>query len=97
MDELLALRAENQRLRDLLIDNGLEPDPLPPEPEQFGPPTELMWKIQRMLTRSAEAFAAGETERLLDRNFCAGLQWGAEFSTLRVRKPVRFEVLVKSA
>lgn len=92
MDEVTVLKADNQRLRDLLIDNGLEPDPRPPEPEQFGPPTELMWKLQRMFARSTAAFVAEETRRLLDRNFCSGLQWGAEFSTLRIRKPTRFEV-----
>lgn len=39
MEDLEALRAENERLRELLLDNGISPEPYVPPLPQFGPPT----------------------------------------------------------
>lgn len=56
MDEIVTLRAETERLRELLIENGIDPEPYVEPPPQFGPPTlleHLMHKAAEMMFKQA--------------------------------------------
>lgn len=91
MAEIDDLRAELERLRNLLDRYGIDPEPPgPPEPETFGPPTLLMHRMQRLFARSAASFAAEDSRWLCDKAFAAGAQWAA----MSVRLPAHVSVVV---
>lgn len=95
-DDVAILRVENDRLRDLLIEYDIDPDPAPPEPEQFGPPTEWAWRMRKLFARSA-AHAAVDLMRQTEAvRHLSGNQWDAPAgkigSTLRIRLPNNFTV-----
>ena len=92
MDET-SLRAENERLRDLLIDNGIDPDPSPPEPERFGPPTEMDWRMGTLFAKAAKDAALDIMRQTEAMKWLTGHQWEEDVgSTLRIRKPNNFTV-----
>jgi hypothetical protein len=92
-DDPIALKAEIERLRELLINNDIDPDPAPPEAEQFGPPTEWQWRMQQMFAASAGAFAKHATEVLLrEPRWINLISPEGEASKLRIRAPTKFEV-----
>jgi hypothetical protein len=89
------LHVEIVRLRDLLEDNGIDPDPAPPEPEQYGPPTELEWRMCRLMEAATRGLLKQYVERASDIAFYEGPQWTAEQTArmLRVRVPATFNVV----
>jgi hypothetical protein len=90
MDDLETLRAENRRLRDLLDDHGIDPDPTSPEPEQFGPPTLMEHTMRRLFAQSAARMMDDRSRWFTDRIFLGGTQWPD--GMLKVRVPADFTV-----
>ncbi len=96
-DDLITLRAEIARLRDLLEDHGIDPDPAPPEPEQYGPPTYMMWRMQQMFAATVRSVVQQHTTWITERGFWEGDQWVKPGTTLRVRVPNSFKVFQSHA
>jgi hypothetical protein len=96
-DDPIILRAEITRLRGLLDDYGINPDPVedePPKPECYGPPTLLEAMTRQTVAAMAARFAGSQKQGmkdfwLRDRAFAEGEQWP---SSVRVRVPIGFEV-----
>lgn len=89
-----ALHAEIARLRDLLEENGIDPDPAPPELPQFGPPTEWQDQMSKMMIKATAGLV--RSVLLHDIAFAAGEQWapGSKIgSTLPIRRPVSYNVV----
>ena len=91
-DDPTALRAEIGRLRALLDDHGIDPDPAPPEPEQYGPPTQIEWYMQQSFAACARGVAEQEYRWITELGFWDGEQWVKPGTTLRIRVPKKFEV-----
>lgn len=96
MEDLEALRAENERLRELLLDNGISPEPYVPPLPQFGPPTYsdfLMVQTTSALFKIAvDSFLRFSETRKLDECFFSGEAWPPS-DALRIRLPVDFNVI----
>lgn len=96
MNDIATLRVENARLRYLLEEHGIDPDPRPPEPERFGPPTEIDWKMQWYFARAAEKQAVETMRMMADMVFRTGENWPVDEQgchigpTLRIRLPANF-------
>jgi len=91
MDDITALQAEVERLRDLLIENDIDPEPYVAQPEQFGPPTRFQQMVQK---ESAKLFAQTAVRlwrrdaSLQDLNYAAdGELIGRE---IRIRLPIDY-------
>jgi hypothetical protein len=66
---------EIARLRQLLWDNGIDPDPAPPELPQYGPPTEFEWTMHKLFQRSSQYFANLLEEQTKTLDWLSGSQW----------------------
>ncbi len=77
--------AEIERLRDMLSEEGISPDPAPPYVAPHGPPTAREHLMQQYAAVCAARFGA-------DVAFTSGGQW-ASASTLRVRKPITYGIV----
>ncbi len=84
------LRAEIARLRDLLEENGIDPEPYVPPPPQFGPPTRMEWQMAHLF----DAANRDMMRRLWEepRSLAWALQDAKIGTTLRVRLPTDFSV-----
>jgi hypothetical protein len=91
MSDNKTLRAENERLRELLIENDIDPDPEPPAPPYFTVPTLAEWRISQMFARSAEYWLKSIEGTNALREFLEGSEW-SEGQLLRVRMPTDFQV-----
>lgn len=89
MEYTKRLRAEIARLRDLLEENGIDPEPYVAPPPQFGPPTEREWCFQKLFVKSTAQAVTMLLTQKTDRLFADGAQWPA---TLRVRLPTDFTI-----
>ena len=85
------MKAEIERLRELLLDNGINPDPSLPEP--FGPPTAMMWGIQQRFAKSAAICAKQDAEQMREKMFMTDPQWTSEqYAQFWIRVPRNFKV-----
>jgi len=89
MEYTRRLRAEIARLRELLEDHGIDPEPYVPPPPQFGPPTEWEWRLAELFKKSAAHAATMLLTQKNDWLFTAGEK---PLSALGVRLPMDFTV-----
>lgn len=75
MSDSETLQAENERLRNLLVEHDISPDVEPEEPPPFGPPTEWEWRMQQMFARSAQTWANALARDNATRAFLEGPEW----------------------
>lgn len=91
-DDPAELRAEIARLRALLDDHGIDPDPEPPSPPQYWVLTRAEWQFQRMFAATTRDLVEGHARYVTDVGFWEGDQWLRPGTTLRVRMPNKFTV-----
>ena len=85
-NEIETLRAEVERLRMLLLDHEINPDPyVPPEP-MYGPPT----LMEHLIKESVRLWCNRNSEFENDSLFLKGQKWT---SPLLVRLPGHFNVI----
>ncbi len=85
MDDVVALRAEVERLRDLLLENGIDPEPYVPPPEKYGPPTLFEHTMRKMTAK----FFAHAVARFMEPNpILADMPIGP----IRIRLPTDYSV-----
>jgi hypothetical protein len=80
---------EIARLRRLLWENGIDPDPEPALPPQFGPPTESEYQMQQLFRAATEGYAESIMEQITDMGFLSGEQ----DVPLKIKLPKSFQVL----
>ena len=91
--QLIQLEAENQRLRDLLVDYGIDPEPAPVEPPQFGPPTHIEYLMQRTVERAAGKIVEGLLNSSPLLRWLQGEEWDdKQRAELRVKLPAEFRI-----
>ena len=80
---------EINRLRELLLDNGIDPEPYISEPEQFGPPTEWEWKMRKLFENAFNLSKKSWIDQVSHRHFLEGTTWP---TTLTIRLPEDFMI-----
>ena len=83
IDDIIMLQAEIERLRELLIENGIDPEPYDEPPEQFGPPTLAQYLMRQAMTRMFTKAAVGLWK---DKAAVSGLSGGS----IRIRLPTDY-------
>jgi hypothetical protein len=94
MDAVAELRAEIERLRELLERNDISPDAPEPVPERVGPPTLLEYLTSQMLQATLQGCVARHllSKSVMLENYGAFLSPAKIGSTLSIRVPVDFTV-----
>lgn len=93
MKDYDTLLAENERLRELLEDHGICPDPEPDYVPTFGPPTLLEWRMQETFAKSAASCVQHITEKNALLRFLESPKWSkGEEQSMRIRLPNDYTV-----